>query len=76
MALPWPGSTRIGSSCSRSKIRIALGLLPAAHNRGRPFASLVQHMLFRLVGSSSCHGRRHSKGWVESFLVVHTASYD
>ena len=57
-------------------MRMALGLLPAAHNRGRPDAPLVQHMLFKLVGSSSCHDRRCSKGWVESFLVAQTASYD
>ena len=74
MARPCPGSERIGSSDSRSNIRIALGLLPAAQSRGRPSSLRVQQMLFKLVASSRSHTLRYSNGWEESFFVLQTAN--
>lgn len=74
MALPCPGSSRTGLSFSRSNMKIALGLLPAAHSSGRPSALFVQQILFRLVASSRYQIFRYSKGWSGSSLVLHTAN--
>jgi hypothetical protein len=56
-------------------MRIALGLLPAAHSRGRPSSLLVQQILFRLVAPSRCHTLRYSNGCVESLFVLQTANW-